>query len=144
MTSETSKFNILDKKIQKVIEILTQIETITGNENQILSINNEDIHLDLIEEMSKTKQALTDEVESVEKEFETLYFDLKSLLHAKENSAFVKILQDNIKKVLDLKNNIILLEKTNMDKIGRRLQEKFGTLEIPKSRSQIINSYKQH
>ncbi|WP_010168006.1 hypothetical protein [Candidatus Epulonipiscium viviparus] len=143
MIKEMDKFILLDKQVHEILEVLNQIESIISNEAQILSLDDES-GMDMIEEMSLVKKRLTDEVESLEKEFEKRYFEIKPFLHDPDNSELVRSLQGYIKEVLDLKNMIIMQEQSNMSLIQRRLKNRLGQMEIPKSRSKIIDSYKQH
>ncbi len=180
LTKEMDKLITLDEQAHKILDLLTQIETIIGNETQILVLNEQndnkptpakvvpsannpkginpivtnlehnsnvdvlDNGFEMVEEMSKTKEKLTDDVESIEKDFESLYYELKPFLNDPSNSNMVKSLQSNIKNILTLKSAITMQEKSNMDMINRRIKNRFGQIEIPKSRSQIIDSYKQH
>jgi len=143
LIKEMDKFILLDKQVHEILEVLNQIESIISNEAQILSLDDES-GMDMIEEMSLVKKRLTDEVESLEKEFEKRYFEIKPFLNDPDNSELVRSLQGYIKEVLDLKNMIIMQEQSNMSLIQRRLKNRLGQMEIPKSRSKIIDSYKQH
>ncbi len=141
LTNDTANEMILLNHIKRVIEILSQIEGITLNQQQILATNYlEDNAFETIEEMSNHKEKLTDDLELEERKFERLYMTTKSTLTDK---GYVAKLQHEIARVLKLKDSVILLEQANMELVEKDIKEKIGVMELQTPPQVIVNKYKK-
>ncbi len=139
--NDVSKLPELDTMLNKIIELLEQIEGITLNQQQVLCADfMEPGDLSMLEEMASNKEDIMNEVEAVEQSFEILYRQLKLNLTSK---SYVAKLQERIREVLRLKDSIIRLEHTNMELMERDLQAKLGKLRVKKPAQEVANRYKR-
>lgn len=132
----------LFESLTHIIELLSQIYTITMNQRTILlDSKNASDGLDMIEEMATYKNELTSELEAVEQTFQAQYAKKKEDLTDVEVQ---KLLKNAVAQVLELKDKVIQVEQQNvliMQDLLKRLTEK---VEIPKQRDQAMEAYKQN
>lgn len=132
----------LFESLTHIIELLSQIYTITMNQRTILlDSKNASDGLDMIEEMAAYKNELTSELEAVEQTFQAQYAKKKEDLTDVEVQ---KLLKNAVAQVLELKDKVIQVEQQNvliMQDLLKRLTEK---VEIPKQRDQAMEAYKQN
>ncbi|OON92400.1 MAG: hypothetical protein ATN34_04185 [Epulopiscium sp. Nele67-Bin002] len=138
---EKSKLPELDTRLDKIIELLHQIEGITLNQQQVLCADFiEQGDLSIVEEMADNKENIMTEVEQTEEAFEVLYNEAKVDINSK---SYIAKLQENISEVLRLKDSIIRLEKANMELMTKDLRVKLGKFTIPKPAQEVVNMYKR-
>ncbi|OOB80204.1 MAG: hypothetical protein BEN19_06180 [Epulopiscium sp. Nuni2H_MBin003] len=140
MINETTR---LENYLHDVIRLLTQVETITLNESQILcnsfNINNS---FNMMEDMAKNKEELTENIQQIEAEFEELYITVKPFLIQPENKSQLIKIKGLVNEVLRLRESIIASEKSNVETMEKDLQQKLGVLEIKKKSTYATQRYK--
>nr|WP_307991093.1 hypothetical protein [uncultured Niameybacter sp.] len=132
----------LFESLNRIVEYLNQIYTITQNQTTILLDSKQaGDSLNLIEEMATYKNEITTELEKEEEIFQTQY----SLHKASINEVEVqRLLKQTVGHVLALKDKVIQLEQKNvliMQDLLKRLTEK---VEIPKNPEFVTMAYKKH
>lgn len=132
----------LFESLNRIVEYLNQIYTITQNQTTILLDSKQaGDSLNLIEEMATYKNEITTELEKEEEIFQTQYNLHKACINEVEVQ---RLLKQTVGHVLALKDKVIQLEQKNvliMQDLLKRLTEK---VEIPKNPEFVTMAYKKH
>lgn len=132
----------LFERLNRIVEYLNQIYTITQNQTTILLDKGQTGEgIDLIEEMASYKNELTSQLEKEEQGFQEVYNQYKTTI---EEVEVQKLLKQTVSHILTLKDKVIELEQKNvliMQDLLKRLTEK---VEIPKNPQFVANAYKNH
>lgn len=132
----------LFESLNRIVEYLNQIYTITQNQTTILLDSKQaGDSLNLIEEMAAYKNEITSELEKEEQIFQTQYNLHKGSINEVEVQ---RLLKQTVGHVLALKDKVIQLEQKNvliMQDLLKRLTEK---VEIPKNPEFVTSAYKKH
>ncbi|ONI40177.1 hypothetical protein AN640_01450 [Candidatus Epulonipiscium fishelsonii] len=120
---------------------LVQIQNITLNQRQVLLSNEEENNkVSLLEEMNRYKEELTIGMEEKENKFEELYFEVRK---GNIENKVILVLQKNIQEILNLKEEIVNLEKTNVMIMQTKSRELLGPTKVIKNVNSAITAYKK-
>ncbi|ONI37599.1 hypothetical protein AN639_09645 [Candidatus Epulonipiscium fishelsonii] len=137
----TKEINDLIQLLKNVADKLIQIQNITLNQSQILLSNeDEDNKVTLLEEMNRYKEELTGEMETIEKKFEERYFERRK---GNIEKNVILVLQKNIQEILNLKKEVINLERTNVTIMQTKSKELLGPMKVIKNVNSAITAYKK-
>lgn len=132
----------LFESLNRIVEYLNQIYTITQNQTTILLDSKQaGDSLNLIEEMAIYKNQITTELEKEEQTFQAQYDIHKASINDVEVQ---KLLKQTVSHVLALKDKVIQLEQKNvliMQDLLKRLTEK---IDIPKNSEFVTSAYKKY
>jgi archaellum component FlaC len=134
----------LFKQLEQIRQFLEQIQNITENQMTIL-LSDSIEGLDMIEQMAEYKGELTTQLEKVEKEFQALYNEKKEFIHSNDqiNNSELKQLKDNVKYILQLKDQVILQEQKNYLLLKEAVDTR-NKVKIPKSVDKAVSEYNKH
>ena len=130
----------LFKQLEQIRQFLEQIQNITENQMTIL-LSDSIEGLDMIEQMAEYKGELTTQLEKVEKEFQALYNEKKEFIHSNDqiNNSELKQLKDNVKYILQLKDQVILQEQKNYLLLKEAVDTR-NKVKIPKSVDKAVSA----
>lgn len=135
---------LLDK-LNHSIKLLEQINNITLNQMTVILNASEDMSEEevdhFLDEMYQIKNELMNETESVEISFEEEYKRVRENIKDKE---LISNLKQKISKVIQLKEQIMENEKTNMNIVKSKVAQKNKPVALPKSPQSVINTYKNN
>lgn len=134
----------LFKQLDQIRQFLEQIQNITENQMTIL-LSDSIEGLDMIEQMAEYKGELTAQLEKVEKEFQALYNEKKEFIHSNDqiNNSELTQLKDNVKYILQLKDQVILQEQKNY-LLLKEAVDTSNKVKIPKSVDKAVSEYNKH
>lgn len=137
--------NQLMQLLQKIYDLLEQINGITTNQTTVLlelrqSDESNDNGLDIIEDMVGYKETLMNELSRVEKEFDESYMPYKGKINDPEQ---VELLQSAVERILNIKKQIVDAERNNVTIMNSFMSQKEARVAIPKQASQVTEAYKK-
>lgn len=130
----------------QIEELLEQIHTITLNQMTVLlSLSNEqtqeeDSGLDMIAQMADYKDAYTQELSTVEDQFQVCYDKDKKDLSDKMN---VQRMQEAVQTILKLKEVIMEQEEKNLLLMKSHAKKKLEKVHVPQNAKEVANAYKK-
>ncbi|MDR0272809.1 MAG: hypothetical protein LBI27_05790 [Clostridiales bacterium] len=152
-TSMTTHLNIMLDGMKKKTAALTEILSISENQRTVIeSVLPIDGVREMIFGMNEEKQAAIQVVKDCDNMFEKMLKDIGPELEAQQDmfKPQVKLLQDNIRKVMDLDVKIRVAEEENNKLLdARRATELPPTsgirpkVAMPPDSAKVLNAYKQ-
>lgn len=132
--------------LHKIQDLLNQISTITDNQTTILlnpidKTEQETKSLDMLEEMADYKDEYTKELIACEELFQNLYNQEKDTI--KDSKDIVK-LKEMVTRILEIKQEIVEHEQSNLLLLQSHSKKKAERLHIPQSAKEVAKAYKKH
>ena len=133
-------------KLDKISELLEQINSITSNQTTVLlekDVEYEDDNsiIAVLEEMYNYKEQLIGDVERAEADFEKVYEPYRGKI---TDDSFAQLIKEKVKAILDLKQLIVDNEKTNMMIMQSRGKQLKQTMAIPNNPKKVSEQYKNN
>ena len=115
MEDVSVRVKLLNDVLDKKIELLTTIYTITENQGVILSMEDFENRSSFLNEAVFEKQKLIDEVMMADDVFESMYQGLKDEIVSNKEALreFIAHMQERIRKIMDLDIKIRVREEKN-------------------------------
>ncbi len=138
--------DILLAKLDKINELLEQINSITSNQTTVLlekKLECEDKNsiIEVLEGMYNYKEQLIGDVESAEADFEKVYEPYRGKI---TDDSFIRLFKEKVKAILDLKQIIVENEKRNMMLMQSRGKQLKQTVAIPNNPKEVSDRYKNN
>lgn len=131
--------------LNRIQDLLEQIDTITQNQMTILigdkeNLEVENMALSLIEEMVECKDKAITELTIAEHAFQNTYDINKEAL---VESGEIKHVKEQVEKILVLKEEITRREQQNMLILHNQSNKKIEKLKVPPNSNQVAAAYKK-